>query len=105
MNMSTYNAFIVYAIRRGFTARSSGDEFETIQLITPDGQDVYDVTYYGYHRFIHVRKTGIFEGIHNRRLNDISQASDISQARMWVDEITEEIKAATEYEKEENEKC
>ena len=74
-------------------------------MITPDGQDVYDVTYYGYHRFIHVRKTGIFEGIHNRRLNDISQASDISQARMWVDEITEEIKAATEYEKEENEKC
>lgn len=46
MNMSTYNAFIVYAIRRGFTARSAGDEFDTIQLITPDGQDVYDVTYY-----------------------------------------------------------
>lgn len=99
MNMNTYNAFIVYAIRRGFTARSAGDEFETIQLITPDGQDVYDVTYYGYHRFIHVRKTGIFEGIHNRRLNDISQA------RMWVDEIAAEIKAETECEKAENEKC
>jgi len=93
--MSTYNAFIVYAIRRGFTARSSGDEFESIQLITPDGQDVYDVTYYDYHRFIYVRKTGIFEGIHNRRLNDISQA------RMWADEIAEEIKAEIEYKKEE----
>lgn len=90
MNMSTYNAFIVYAIKKGFTAQSSGDEdeFETIQLITPDAQDVYDVIYYGgYHKFIHVRKTGIFEGTHNRRLNDINQA------RMWVDEIAEEIKA------------
>lgn len=74
-----------------------GDEFESIQLVTPDGQDVYDVTYYGCHRFIHVRKAGIFEGIHNRRLNDISQA------RMWVDEIVEEIKAEIECEKEENE--
>lgn len=99
MNMSTYNAFIVYAIRRGFTARSEGDGLETIQLITPDGQDVYDVTYYGYHRFIYVRKAAIFEGIHNRSLNDISQA------RMWVDEIVEEIKAEIEYNNEENEKC
>lgn len=58
------------------------------QLITPDGQDVYDVIYYGgYHKFIHVRKTGMFEGTHNRRLNDINQA------RMWVDEIAEEVKA------------
>ena len=99
MNMNTYNAFIVYAIRRGFTARSAGDELETIQLITPDGQDVYDVTYYGYHRFIHVRKTGIFEGIHNRRLNDISQA------RMWVDEIAAEIECNNEENENANLNC
>ena len=96
MNMNTYNAFIVYAIRRGFTARSAGDELETIQLFTPDGKDVYDVTYYGYHRFIHVREAAIFEGIHNSRLNDISQV------RMWVDEIVQEIKAEIEYNNEEN---
>ena len=97
MNMNTYNAFIVYAIKRGFTARSEGDELETIQLITPDGKYVYDVTYYGYHKFIYVREAAIFEGIHNRRLNDINQA------RMWVDEIAEEIKAEIEYNNEENE--
>lgn len=95
MNISTFNAFIIYAIRMGFKAENKDKSKYVFQLTTPDGEEKYDVTLYRYHGYIYTRKEGIFEGVHNCRLHNLKQAKN------WIDVIVNEIELDIELDREE----